>query len=122
MPLSPPPTQVHEYTFDLPLFRVLSFLENLRFNYRRQWTRVTLLPLLPYLSTYISLIHLYRHSSIYIYILYSRPMDNVACPFRVNSIENIHREHLHRDYGFRTQPAAPLGRIARIDLDEEGKR
>lgn len=49
-------------------------------------------------------------------------MDNVACPFRVNSIENIHREHLHRDYGFRTQPAAPLGRIARIDLDEEGKR
>lgn len=105
----PLPTGIRVHAFDLPLFRVLSFLENLRFNYRRQWTRVTLLPLLPCLSTYISLRHLYRQSSIYIYILYSRPMDNVACPFRVNSIESIHREHLHRDYyGFRTHTAGPL--------------
>lgn len=81
-------------------------------------------PTSPSLSIYLYFAYpsLSAELYIYIYILYSRPMDNVACPFRVNSIENIHREHLHRDYGFRTQPAAPLGRIARIDLDEEGKR
>lgn len=79
-------------------------------------------PASPSLSIYLYFAYPSLSAQLYIYILYSRPMDNVACPFRVNSIENIHREHLHRDYGFRTQPAAPLGRIARIDLDEEGKR
>lgn len=101
--LSPPHARIH--AFDLPFFRVLSFLENLRFNYPRQWTR-------SYLSfpIYLYFAHPSLSLDLYIYIYtYTQPSDGQC---RVSIPRKLHREHPSRTSPsrLRLSNAHPVGR------------